>query len=520
MFKASDDKQAPFGYCTQCGKPLQADAKFCVHCGSPVVPDTTDEEQESDSPHNADQDTNQNTDDKTQSLDVVIPEAEETNELSVDEVLAAKTAAERSVEETGRISSVSEYPTTPQAPLQNEETQRIPFAEQPTISSPVSPQTSQSSSSFTPGNTAELPVAETLRQTAHQGVSYSAENSAASKSGKGKIIALVVGAVVVVVAVAVALAVLVFGVGQPSQDSTTPSAEQTQTSQEIVVELTNTYSTHFATDNSITYPTFTFKYPSSWSVTDELVTARGETVELTSSDGAKIKYEQRAQSTSSSDSVSLTGIEKVADASFVPTMVQGSDYSDLGQFIVVKGTLSVNGRDKGICYALVPSSAMHSTMDLDLRCGVPGFWYASTITFTCQPPEGISDQTEQEIIAILASFTESKAAASEESTKDNNEVTAITDDYVLPDSSSRLYSESELEKLSNYELYIARNEIFARHGRMFNNEDLQAYFGSKDWYHPTVEAKDFDESVLNSTEKKNIETMAKIENDRGSTFIS
>jgi len=363
-------------------------------------------------------------------------------------------------------------------------------------------------------------VAETLRQTAHQGVSYSAENSAASKSGKGKIIALVVGAVVVVVAVAVALAVLVFGVGQPSQDSTTPSAEQTQTSQEIVVELTNTYSTHFATDNSITYPTFTFKYPSSWSVTDELVTARGETVELTSSDGAKIKYEQRAQSTSSSDSVSLTGIEKVADASFVPTMVQGSDYSDLGQFIVVKGTLSVNGRDKGICYALVPSSAMHSTMDLDLRCGVPGFWYASTITFTCQPPEGISDQTEQEIIAILASFTESKAAASEESTKDNNEVTAITDDYVLPDSSSRLYSESELEKLSNYELYIARNEIFARHGRMFNNEDLQAYFGSKDWYHPTVEAKDFDESVLNSTEKKNIETMAKIENDRGSTFVS
>ena len=99
-------------------------------------------------------------------------------------------------------------------------------------------------------------------------------------------------------------------------------------------------------------------------------------------------------------------------------------------------------------------------------------------------------------------------------------ITTITDDYVLPDSSSRTYSESELRELTNYELYIARNEIFARHGRMFNNEDLQAYFGSKDWYHPTVAADDFDESVFNSSEKQNIETMAKIENERGSQFIS
>ena len=31
---------------------------------------------------------------------------------------------------------------------------------------------------------------------------------------------------------------------------------------------------------------------------------------------------------------------------------------------------------------------------------------------------------------------------------------------------------------------------------------------------------DFDESVFNSSEKQNIETMAKIENERGSQFIS
>ena len=127
----------------------------------------------------------------------------------------------------------------------------------------------------------------------------------------------------------------------------------------------------------------------------------------------------------------------------------------------------------------------------------------------------------KKLIAILASFTESSAAPEpEDENTDNNDVTTISGDYVLPDSSSRTYSESELKELTNYELYIARNEIFARHGRMFNNEDLQDYFGSKSWYHPSVKAEDFDESVFNSHEKKNIETMAKIENSRGSKFVS
>ena len=484
MSETSEDKRAPFGYCTQCGEPLQVNAKFCVHCGAPTTDDQDNNESNSD-------EALPNSNDPSSDLAEGNSEDGATNKISVDEVIAAEQAAERSVEETSRISSVAEY------------------------------QAGQASRSpFTPGDTAELPVAETLRQTAHQGVFYSAEDPKATKSVKGKTIAIIAGIVVALIALAIVLAVFVFGVGQPSQEAT-DSPEQTSSQQEIVVELTDTYSTQFATDNSITYPTFSFKYPSSWSLTEELVTARGETVELTSSDGAVIQYEQRAQSTSSADSVSLEDMEKVADASFVPTAVQGSDYSDLGQFIVAKGTLNVNGRSEGTCYALVPASAMHSTMDLDLRCGVPGFWYASTITFTCQPSEGISEQTTQEIIAILASFTESNAAAQpEDENADNNEVTTITDDYVLPDSSSRTYSESELRELTNYELYIARNEIFARHGRMFNNEDLQAYFGSKDWYHPTVAADDFDESVFNSSEKQNIETMAKIENERGSQFIS
>lgn len=39
--------------------------------------------------------------------------------------------------------------------------------------------------------------------------------------------------------------------------------------------------------------------------------------------------------------------------------------------------------------------------------------------------------------------------------------------FVLPHSDDRIVRQAELEKLSGWELYVARNEIFARHGRPF-----------------------------------------------------
>lgn len=58
------------------------------------------------------------------------------------------------------------------------------------------------------------------------------------------------------------------------------------------------------------------------------------------------------------------------------------------------------------------------------------------------------------------------------------------DDYVIADSSSYAYSESELENLdlTDAELCIAWNEPFARLGHHFDNPDLQNYFESCSWY--------------------------------------
>lgn len=95
-------------------------------------------------------------------------------------------------------------------------------------------------------------------------------------------------------------------------------------------------------------------------------------------------------------------------------------------------------------------------------------------------------------------------------------------DYVLPGSASKYYSRSELEKMSLWELYLARNEIFARHGRGFKNQDLTDYFATKRWYTQTYTPEEFDaisSSQLNDYELKNVQTMYEIEQSRNSPYL-
>lgn len=96
-------------------------------------------------------------------------------------------------------------------------------------------------------------------------------------------------------------------------------------------------------------------------------------------------------------------------------------------------------------------------------------------------------------------------------------------DYLLPESDSRYYSESELNSFSDWELYLARNEIFARHGRMFSNEDLKNYFEAKSWYEPRYTPEEFDslgDGAINEYEKANSQTILSIEQARNSQYVS
>ena len=86
-----------------------------------------------------------------------------------------------------------------------------------------------------------------------------------------------------------------------------------------------------------------------------------------------------------------------------------------------------------------------------------------------------------------------------------------TADYIIPDSSIRYLTRTELLGLSAEQLRLARNEIYARHGRKFQTQDLQDYFNSKSWYMGTIEPDRFSDDNLNVYEKENLKLIKSLE---------
>jgi hypothetical protein len=80
-----------------------------------------------------------------------------------------------------------------------------------------------------------------------------------------------------------------------------------------------------------------------------------------------------------------------------------------------------------------------------------------------------------------------------------------TYEYILPYSSEILLTYEDLYLLTDEELRLARNEIYARHGRKFNNPELQAYFDEKEWYYGYIESEDFSEELLSDIERQNVD---------------
>jgi hypothetical protein len=74
---------------------------------------------------------------------------------------------------------------------------------------------------------------------------------------------------------------------------------------------------------------------------------------------------------------------------------------------------------------------------------------------------------------------------------------------------NKAISEQMLRGLSLHELRLLRNEIYARHGRMFRAEWLQQYFFFQPWYAPDENFKD---EELSGNDKLNVETIVNSEN--------
>jgi len=90
-------------------------------------------------------------------------------------------------------------------------------------------------------------------------------------------------------------------------------------------------------------------------------------------------------------------------------------------------------------------------------------------------------------------------------------------DYILDFSSTRAVTEADLKGLSLAQLRIARNEIFARHGRQFKDSMLNQWFYSKKWYlglrnkYAPKYFDDYNPNPLSALENKNVNFIADYE---------
>ena len=82
-----------------------------------------------------------------------------------------------------------------------------------------------------------------------------------------------------------------------------------------------------------------------------------------------------------------------------------------------------------------------------------------------------------------------------------------SEEYIFQQSATAYLSKEDLAGLSADEIQMAINEIYARHHRKFVLQEVQDYFNSKSWYSGTIEAADFEVSVMNIYECANINLM-------------
>lgn len=131
-------------------------------------------------------------------------------------------------------------------------------------------------------------------------------------------------------------------------------------------------------------------------------------------------------------------------------------------------------------------------------------------------------ETKSSSSSSAAASSSSSSAASSASSSSSSSVATVNSsgDYILPDSATKLYTADELAGLTDYELYLARNEAFAKYGRKFKNDDLTQYFSGKSWYVPTYEPAEFDAmpTPLNDTERANVDLIRQLEAQRNSPY--
>lgn len=101
------------------------------------------------------------------------------------------------------------------------------------------------------------------------------------------------------------------------------------------------------------------------------------------------------------------------------------------------------------------------------------------------------------------SNSQSSNAQSSSNTNTNN-----NGEFIFPNSDSSYLSNAQVSALSDNDLQLAINEIYARRGRIFKDASLNAYFNSQSWYEGKYTAEEFEKNVkFNTYEQKNLQLL-------------
>ena len=128
-----------------------------------------------------------------------------------------------------------------------------------------------------------------------------------------------------------------------------------------------------------------------------------------------------------------------------------------------------------------------------------------------------SSWTEEEIIKAVnerSQYYKASAYYSEiidywENTREVRDITNVLEPLFETD--KKYYTKEEFESEPMLVIHLAKNEIYARHGYIFKNEDLYNYFMGCIWYSPTCDSTDFDDNIFNEYEKANLEILSDLD---------
>ena len=88
------------------------------------------------------------------------------------------------------------------------------------------------------------------------------------------------------------------------------------------------------------------------------------------------------------------------------------------------------------------------------------------------------------------------------------------DSFAYPDSGNRVWSYGDVNGMTAGQVRYCINEIYAKHGYIFQNENWLNYFKQKTWYSPTIPKASFGDHYLNSTEVANVKLLNRYYTDR------